>query len=173
MEKGLYCIEQLAETLDEDQIENLLPSLMSSMHRFMQMGNTDKCQVATLAVSALGVIIACAENVIGPHLNNCISMLQALLPKSAAATAEETPENIMLQASALDTLATLASAAGESFVPMAADSLSLAGQLVSAELTLTFDVPLLTYHALLCPFPTPHHSSSRLFRVSSNALWKP
>ncbi|CBY24997.1 unnamed protein product [Oikopleura dioica] len=133
LEKGLYCIEQLAETLDEDQIENLLPSLMSSMHRFMQMGNTDKCQVATLAVSALGVIIACAENVIGPHLNNCISMLQALLPKSAAATAEETPENIMLQASALDTLATLASAAGESFVPMAADSLSLAGQLVSAE----------------------------------------
>ncbi|CAG5098758.1 Oidioi.mRNA.OKI2018_I69.XSR.g15949.t1.cds [Oikopleura dioica] len=133
LEKGLYCIEQLAETLDEDQIESLLPSLMSSMHRFMQMGNSDKCQVATLAVSALGVIIACAENVIGPHLHNCISMLEGLLPKSAAATAEDTPENIMLQASALDTLATLASAAGESFVPMAADSLSLAGQLVSAE----------------------------------------
>lgn len=131
LEKGLYCIEQLAETLDEDQIEKLLPSLMTSMNRFMQ--NSEKCQIATYAVSALGVIIACAENVIGPHLNNCISMLQGLLPKSAENQSEESPENILLQSSALDTLATLASAAGEAFVPMARESLRLAGQLVTAE----------------------------------------
>ena len=39
----------------------------------------------------------------------------------------------MLQSSALDTLATLASSAGEAFVPIAKDSLQLAGQLVSGE----------------------------------------
>ena len=39
----------------------------------------------------------------------------------------------MLQASALDTLATLASSAGEAFVPIAGDSLKLAGGLVTGE----------------------------------------
>ena len=50
------------------------------MNRFMQMGNSDKCQAGTLAVSALGVIIASAQDIIGPHLNDCINMLQTLLP---------------------------------------------------------------------------------------------
>ena len=40
---------------------------------------------------------------------------------------------LILQSSALDTLATLASSAGEAFVPIAKDSLSLAGKLVTGE----------------------------------------
>lgn len=132
LEKGLYCVEQLAETLDEDQLEQLLPSLLASMNRFMQMGNTNKCQSATLAVSALGVIIASAADGIGPHLNDCVKMLQNLLPKSTSAENAD-PEKLLLEASALDTLATLASSAGEAFVPIAKDSLQLAGQLVSGE----------------------------------------
>ena len=77
-------MEQLAETLDEEQLEKLLPSLLASMNRFMQMGNSEKCQASTLAVSALGVIIASAGDGIGPHLNNCVTMLQTLLPKSTS-----------------------------------------------------------------------------------------
>ena len=84
LEKGLYCVEQLAETLDEEQLEKLLPSLLKSMQRFMEMGNSGKCDAATLAVSALGVIIATAQDAIGPHLNECVQMLQGLLPTSAS-----------------------------------------------------------------------------------------
>ena len=84
LEKGLYCVEQLAETLDEEQLEKLLPSLLASMNRLMQMGNSDKCQASTLAVSCIGVIIASAQDGIGPHLNDCVKMLQCLLPNSTS-----------------------------------------------------------------------------------------
>ena len=43
------------------------------------------------------------------------------------------PETLLLQASALDSLATLASSAGEAFVPIAGESLKLAGGLVTGE----------------------------------------
>lgn len=59
-------------------------------------------------------------------------MLQNLLPSSTS-NESTNPETLLLQASALDTLSTLASSAGEAFVPIAKDSLQLAGQLVSGE----------------------------------------
>ena len=59
-------------------------------------------------------------------------MLQLLLPSDVSN--EDTDQNtLMLQSSALDTLATLASSAGEAFVPIAKDSLTLTGKLVSGE----------------------------------------
>lgn len=132
LERGLYCIEQLVDTLEEEQLEQLLPSLLQSLARFLQEPNTDECKTPTIAVACLGSLIAAARESIGPHLQGVVQMLQLLLPSDVSS--EDTDQNtLMLQSSALDTLATLAASAGEAFVPIAKDSLTLTGKLVSGE----------------------------------------
>ena len=118
LERGLYCIEQLMDTLDEEQLEGLLPSLLKSMARFLQEPNTEQCQTPTIAVACLGSIVAASKESIGPHLQSVVQMLQLLLPGDVS-NEDTDAATLMLQASALDTLATLASSSGEAFVPLA------------------------------------------------------
>jgi len=132
LERGLYCIEQLVDTLDEEQIEQLLPSLLTSLARFLAEPNTEKCQTPTIGVACLGSIIAASQEAISPHLQAVVQMLQKLLPGDVS-NDDTDASTLILQSSALDTLATLASSAGEAFVPIAKDSLSLAGKLVTGE----------------------------------------
>ena len=76
----MYCIEQLVDTLDEEQIEQLLPSLLTSLARFLAEPNTEKCQTPTIGVACLGSIIAASQEAISPHLQAVVQMLQKLLP---------------------------------------------------------------------------------------------
>jgi hypothetical protein len=132
LERGLYCIEQLFDTLEEEQIELLLPSLLASLARFLREPNTEKCQTPTIGVACLGSIIAASQESIGPHLGGIVQMLQQLLPGDVS-NDDTDASTLILQSSALDTLATLAASAGEAFVPIARDSLTLAGKLVTGE----------------------------------------
>ena len=59
-------------------------------------------------------------------------MLQPLLPQDVSSEKSD-PAVLVLQASALDTLATLSTTAGDSFAPLASDSLVLTSKLVAGE----------------------------------------
>ena len=59
-------------------------------------------------------------------------MLQPLLPQDVS-TEKSDPAVLVLQASALDTLATLSTSSGDSFAQFASDSLVLTSKLVAGE----------------------------------------
>ena len=84
LERGLYCIEHLVDSLEDDQVESLLPSLLNSISRFLNEPNTPECQTPTIGVGCLKALILTAQESILPHLAQTIQMLQAILPKDVS-----------------------------------------------------------------------------------------
>ena len=68
LEGCLYCIEQLVDSLDEKQLEEILPVLLQSLSKFIQQPNPEQSKTTTTALACLSAIFTAAGESIEPQL---------------------------------------------------------------------------------------------------------